>query len=118
MYRPSTVSPCISSVAWSRSNFPGQAAHMVLLSFALLTSHSTLGAGTSSNLIGVGVFTHVYDLGEGRVRKVPAPDPDNLDLAIKSIRREAEIYNYLGNHPRIINCLARGDFFVDLEFAP
>jgi serine/threonine protein kinase len=91
---------------------------MVLLSFALLTSHSTLGAGTSSNLIGVGVFTHVYDLGEGRVRKVPAPDPDNLDLAIKSIRREAEIYNYLGNHPRIINCLARGDLFVDLEFAP
>jgi serine/threonine protein kinase len=77
-----------------------------------------LGAGTSSNLIGVGVFSHVYDLGDGRVRKLPAPDPDNLDLAIKSIQRECEIYNHLGDHPRVIKCLATGDLFVDLEFAP
>ena len=68
--------------------------------------------------MGVGVFTHVYDLGEGRVCKLPAPDLDNLDLAIKSIRREGAIYDYLGNHPRIIKCLAKGDLFIYLEFAP
>lgn len=84
----------------------------------LLTFDSTLGAGTSSDLIGVGVFTHVYNLGDERVRKVPAPDPDNLDLAIKSIRREGEIYGHLGDHPRVIKCVERGDLFVDLEFAP
>lgn len=70
------------------------------------------------NCIGVGVFAHVHRLDEGRVRKVPAPDPDNLDLAIKSIRREGEIYDYLGDHPRVIKCLAKGDLFVDLEYAP
>ncbi|OBT81099.1 hypothetical protein VE02_10266 [Pseudogymnoascus sp. 03VT05] len=84
----------------------------------LQTSIYTLGAGTSSDLIGVGVFTHVYNLGEGRVRKVPASDPDNLDLAIKSIRREGDIYDHLGDHPRVIKCLAKGDLFVDLKFAP
>jgi hypothetical protein len=51
----------------------------------LLTFDSNLRAGISSNLIEVGVFTHVYDLGEGRVRKVPASDPNDLNLAIKSI---------------------------------
>lgn len=66
----------------------------------------------------VGVFAHVYNLGDGRVRKVPAPDPDNLDLAITSIRREGEIYEHLGDHPRVTRCLAKGDLFVDLEFAP
>lgn len=65
-----------------------------------------------------GVFAHVYDLGEGRVRKVPSPDPDNLDLALKSIQREGEIYHHLGDHPRIIKCLAKGDLFLDLEYAP
>lgn len=89
-----------------------------LVTEGLQTSIYNLGAGTSSNIIGVGVFAHVYDLGEGRVRKVPAPDPDNLDLAIKSIRREGEIYDHLGDHPRVIKCLAKGDLFVDLEFAP
>lgn len=34
----------------------------------------------------VSVVAHVYGLGEGRVRKVPAPDPDNLGLAVKLIR--------------------------------
>ncbi|OBT60197.1 hypothetical protein VE03_10433 [Pseudogymnoascus sp. 23342-1-I1] len=63
-------------------------------------------------------LTHVYDLGEGRVRKVPASDPDDLDLAIKSIRREGDIYEHLGDHQRVIKCLAKGDLFVDLEFAP
>jgi serine/threonine protein kinase len=84
----------------------------------VLTFDSTLGAGTLSNLIAVGVFTHVYNLGEGRVRKVPAPDPDNLDLAIKSIQREGEIYDHLSDHLRVIKCLVKGDLFVDLEFAP
>lgn len=79
---------------------------------------SALGAGASNNLIGVGVFAHVYDLGEGRVRKVPSLDPDNLDLALKSIQREGEIYDHLGDHPRIIKCLAKGDLFLDLEYAP
>ncbi|EGX93690.1 Protein kinase-like domain [Cordyceps militaris CM01] len=84
----------------------------------LQTSLYTLGAGTSSDLIGVGVFTHVYNLGQGRVRKVPAPDPDNLALALESIRKEGDIYEHLGNHPRVVKCLAKGDLFVDLEFAP
>jgi serine/threonine protein kinase len=84
----------------------------------LLTFDSTLGAGRSRDLIGVGVFTHVYNFGDGRVRKVPAPDPDNLDLAIKSIQREGKIYGHLGDHPRVIKCVERGDLFVDLEFAP
>lgn len=70
------------------------------------------------NLIGVGVFAHVHRLDGGMVRKVPAPDPDNLNLAMKSIRREGQIYDHLGDHPRIIKCLARGDLFVDLEYAP
>ena len=70
------------------------------------------------NLIGVGVFTHVHHIDGGRVRKVPAPDSDNLDLAIKSIRREGEIYTYLGDHPRVAKCLAKGDLFIDLEYAP
>lgn len=52
------------------------------------------------------------------MRKVPAPDPDNLDLAITSILREREIYDHLGDHPRVVKCLARGDLFVDLAFAP
>lgn len=52
------------------------------------------------------------------MRKLPAPDPDNLDLAIKSIRREGEIYDHLGNHPRVIKCLAKGNLFIDIEFAP
>lgn len=88
------------------------------MSFASLTFDSTLGAGTSNELIGVGVFTDVYNLGEGRVRKIPASEPDNLHLSIKSIRREGDVYEYLGDHPRVIKCLARGDLFVDLEFAP
>ncbi|KFZ09773.1 hypothetical protein V502_08511 [Pseudogymnoascus sp. VKM F-4520 (FW-2644)] len=78
---------------------------------------ASLGAGISSNLIGVGVFAHVYNLGDEKVRKVPAPDPDNLDLAIKSIQREGEIYSHLGDHPRIVKCVEKGDLFVDLEFA-
>jgi serine/threonine protein kinase len=70
------------------------------------------------NLIGVGVFTHVHRVDGGRVRKVPAPDSNDLYLAIKSIQREGEIYVYLGDHPRVIKCLAKGDLFVDLEYAP
>lgn len=70
------------------------------------------------NLIGVGVFAHVHRLNGERVRKVPAPDPDNLDLAIESIRREGQIYAHLDDHLRIIKCLAYGDFFIDLEYAP
>ncbi|KUJ14097.1 kinase-like protein [Mollisia scopiformis] len=69
------------------------------------------------NFIGVGVFTHVHHVDGGRVRKVPAPDSDDLDLAMKSIQREGKIYLYLGDHPRVIKCLAKGDFFVDLEYA-
>ncbi|PSS18445.1 hypothetical protein M430DRAFT_27902 [Amorphotheca resinae ATCC 22711] len=69
------------------------------------------------NLIGVGVFTHVYHVDRGRVRKVPAPYSDDLDLAIKSLRREGEIYVYLGDHPRVVKCLAKGDLFVDLDFS-
>ncbi|KAH7333276.1 kinase-like domain-containing protein, partial [Rhexocercosporidium sp. MPI-PUGE-AT-0058] len=37
---------------------------------------------------------------------------------IKSIRREGEIYVYLGDHPRVAKCLAKGDLFVALEYAP
>jgi len=37
------------------------------------------------NLIGVGVFTHVYCLDREKVCKIPAPDSNDLDLAIKSI---------------------------------
>lgn len=70
------------------------------------------------NLIGVGVFTHVHRVNEARVRKVPAPDSNDLDLAIKSIQREGEIYVYLGDHPRVAKCLAKGDLFLDLEYAP
>lgn len=44
--------------------------------------------------------------------------PHNLDLAIKSARREAEIYDHLGPHPRVVKCLAKGELFVDTEFAP
>lgn len=36
-------------------------------------------------LIGVGVLTHVYHIDRGRVRKLPAPDSGELNLAIKSI---------------------------------
>ena len=70
------------------------------------------------NLIGVGVFAHIYRLDGGSVRKVPAPDPDDLTLAMISIQREGQIYDYLGDHPRAIKCLAKGDLFVDLEYAP
>jgi len=70
------------------------------------------------NLIGVGVFAHVHRLNEGRVRKVPASGSDDLILAIKSIRREGQIYDHLGDHPRIIKCVGKGDLFVDLEYAP
>jgi serine/threonine protein kinase len=70
------------------------------------------------NLIGVGVFAHVHRLDERRVRKMPAPHTTDLDLAITSIRREGQIYNHLGNHDRVIKCLATGDHFVDLEYAP
>ncbi|KAH8760635.1 hypothetical protein F5882DRAFT_478807 [Hyaloscypha sp. PMI_1271] len=70
------------------------------------------------NLIGVGVFTHVHRVDGGRVRKVPAPDSNDLDLAIKSIQREGGIYVYLGDHPRVIKCLTKGDLFIDLEYAP
>ncbi|RDL39556.1 uncharacterized protein BP5553_03896 [Venustampulla echinocandica] len=78
----------------------------------------TLVAGTSSNLIGVGVFTHLYDLGDRRVRKGPAPDLDNLDLAIKPVRREGESHSHLGDYPRVIKCLAKENLFVDLKYAP
>ena len=37
----------------------------------------------------------------------------DLDLAIKSIQREGEIYVYLSDHPTGIKCLAIGDLFVD-----
>jgi len=47
------------------------------------------------NLIGVGVFARVHRLDGGTVRKVPAPDPDNLSLAMKSIRREGAFLNVL-----------------------
>jgi hypothetical protein len=77
-----------SKPQYSMYNLSGSLVHPCHLQ--LLTFDSTLRAGTSSDLIEVGVFTHVYNLGEGRVRKVPASDPDNLDLAIKSIRREVE----------------------------
>jgi serine/threonine protein kinase len=50
-------------------------------------------------------------------RKVPALDSNDLDLAIKSIRREGEIYGYLGDHLRVIKCLTKGELFVDLEYA-
>jgi serine/threonine protein kinase len=70
------------------------------------------------NLIGVGVFAHIHRLDRGRVRKVPAPDPNNLILAVKSIRREGQIYDHLGDHPRIIKCFDKGDLFLDLEYAP
>jgi len=70
------------------------------------------------NLIGVGVFTHVHRVDRGRVRKVPVSDSGDLELAMKSIQREGQIYVYLGDHPRVIKCLAKGDFFVDLEYAP
>jgi len=68
------------------------------------------------NLISVSVFAYVYCLDKGRVRKVPALDPDNLILATKSIRREGQIYDYLSDYPRIIKCLNKGDLFVDLKY--
>lgn len=79
----------------------------------LLTFHSNAGG----RLIGVGVFAHVYDLGDGRVRKVASPNPNHPDLTLNSIRREREIYKHLGDHPRVIKCLATGDLFVELEYA-
>ncbi|KAH9211870.1 kinase-like domain-containing protein [Leptodontidium sp. 2 PMI_412] len=70
------------------------------------------------NLIGVGVFAHVYRIDKESVRKVPALDSGDLELAIKSIQREGETYLHLGSHPRVIKCITTGDFFVDLEYAP
>lgn len=73
---------------------------------------------SNQNLIGVGVFAHIHRVDEGRVRKVPTPNPKNLVLARRSIQREGQIYDRLGDHPRIIRCLNKGDLFVDLEYAP
>jgi serine/threonine protein kinase len=56
-------------------------------------------------------------LDKERVCKVFALNTDNLNLAIKSIRREGEIYNHFGDHSRVIKCLAKEDLFVDLEYA-
>lgn len=63
------------------------------------------------NLIGVGVFAHVYRIDKESVRKVPALDSGDLELAIKSIQREGETYLHLGSHPRVIKCITTGDFF-------
>ena len=70
------------------------------------------------NLIGVSVFTHVHRIDKGRVRKVPAPDSNDLDLTMKLIQREGEIYIYLSDHPRVIKYLTKGDLFIDLKYAP
>lgn len=70
------------------------------------------------DLLGVGAYTYVYRLDSGTVRKVGASDPDNLPLAKKSIRREGEIYEHLGDHPRVIRCVNRSDLLIDLEYAP
>lgn len=95
----------------------GQSAHLLQVIF-LLSNIQPKIILNNHNLIGVGVFARVHRIDRRRVRKVPAPNPENLDLAVQSIQREGHIYDHLGCHPGVIQCFSRGDLFVDLEYAP
>jgi serine/threonine protein kinase len=74
---------------------------------------------SQQNIISVGIFSIVHRLSDTVVRKVPSPS-NNGDFPgnCEAIRSEARIYNLLGTHPRIAECLSKGqtEDFVDLYY--
>lgn len=68
------------------------------------------------NLMAIGIFGKVHLLNKTVVRKVPLSSADT-----QPIRNEATIYAILGDHPRIANCLSKGEIginYVDVEYYP
>ncbi|KAJ5946403.1 kinase-like protein [Penicillium verhagenii] len=68
------------------------------------------------NLIGVGQFTKIHNLGKGVIRKVPSDKANFYNT--RAIEIEYSVYKHLGKHKRVARCIAWGDDFVDLQFEP
>ena len=79
--------------------------------------NSTTGERPSDqNLIVIGIFAKVHLLDHKIVRKMPRSESEE-DIA--PIQREATIYEVLGEHPRIVQCLSFGQTdYVDLKYYP
>lgn len=74
------------------------------------------GFQSSRRLLMVGIFAEVYLLDGKTVRKVPRSESDD---DIQPILHEAMIYNIIGAHPRIAECLSRGSDdvkYVDIRY--
>jgi serine/threonine protein kinase len=74
---------------------------------------------TQQNIISVGIFSTVHCLDDIIVRKVPTPsDTGDFLCNCDAIRNEAQIYNLLGNHPRIAECISMGqsEDHIDLRY--
>ena len=66
----------------------------------------------------IGIFAEVWLLEETIIRKIPRNDHQD---AMQPIHREAMVYNILGTHPRIAECLSRGQDivqYVDIQYYP
>jgi serine/threonine protein kinase len=83
------------------------------------TQRTTSSHPTQQNIISVGIFSTVHCLEGTIVRKVPTPSDTGDFLGnCNAIRNEAQIYNLLGNHPCIAECLSMGqtEDHVDLRY--
>ncbi|KAI9837944.1 MAG: hypothetical protein M1837_002652 [Sclerophora amabilis] len=77
---------------------------------------ATIEQPIDQNLISFGIFAKVHLLDGTVVRKVPR---SNSQEDAQPILREATVYNTLGDHPRIAQCLSRGRTdYVDVKYYP
>jgi hypothetical protein len=91
---------------------------------ALRTSPITWGPGTLP-VIGIGMFSLVFKLGDDRVLKIPktSPEEGNADVAytnvtnIDALTNEANIYRRLGQHEGILQCFQITEYSIELAFA-
>ncbi|OJD24851.1 serine/threonine protein kinase [Blastomyces percursus] len=91
---------------------------------ALRTAPSTWGKNTLP-LIGLGMSSLVFKLGDDRVLKRPKtyPEDGDLDTAytnqtnIDALTNEADIYRRLGQHEGILQCFQITEHSIELAFA-
>lgn len=73
---------------------------------------------SSRRLLIIGIFAEVYLLDGKTIRKVPRSESDDDR---QPILREAMIYDIIGAHPRIAECLSRGSDdvkYIDIRYYP
>ena len=80
------------------------------------TLSSSLVQQRPDQILSISAFAEVYLLGNNIVRKLPCSESEE---DMEPILREATIYTMLHDHPRIAQCLSRGQLHrVDLKYYP